>query len=60
MRVLSNPIVFRMLLVLFASGFGLWVAVLLLRRMRRIPSGCNPARGGHTNRLSLNDLWKRH
>ena len=36
MRVLSNPIVFRMLLVLFASGFGLWLAILLLRRMRRI------------------------
>jgi PAS domain S-box-containing protein len=35
-RVLSNPIVFRMLLVLFASGFGLWLAILLLRRMRRI------------------------
>jgi nitrogen fixation/metabolism regulation signal transduction histidine kinase len=34
--VLSNPIIFRMLLVLFISGFGFWLAVLLLRRMRRI------------------------
>jgi PAS domain-containing protein len=35
-RVLSNPVVVRMLVVLFASGFGFWVATLLLRRMRRI------------------------
>jgi PAS domain S-box-containing protein len=35
-KVLSNPIVFRMLLVLFVSGFGFWLAILLLRRMRRI------------------------
>jgi nitrogen fixation/metabolism regulation signal transduction histidine kinase len=34
--VLSNPIVFRMLAVLFISGFGFWLAILLLRRMRRI------------------------
>ena len=36
MRVLSNPIVARMAVVLFASGFAFWLATLLLRRMRRI------------------------
>ena len=36
MRMLSNPIVVRMAVVLFVSVFGLWVATLLLRRMRRI------------------------
>src|SRR5580692_9288856 len=36
MRMLSNPIVVRMAVVLFVSAFGLWVATLLLRRMRRI------------------------
>ena len=36
MRMLSNPIVVRMEVVLFVSAFGLWVATLLLRRMRRI------------------------
>lgn len=36
MKVLGNPIVFRMLVVLLVSGFAFWVAVLLLRRMRRI------------------------
>ena len=36
MRVLSNPIVVRMAVVLFVSGFGFWIATLLLRRMRRI------------------------
>jgi len=35
-KLLSNPIVVRMLVVLFVSGFGFWVATLLLRRMRRI------------------------
>jgi PAS domain-containing protein len=35
-RMLSNPIVVRMAVVLFVSAFGLWVATLLLRRMRRI------------------------
>ena len=34
--MLSNPIVVRMAIVLFVMGFGLWVATLLLRRMRRI------------------------
>jgi PAS domain-containing protein len=34
--MLSNPIVVRMAAVLFVSAFGLWVATLLLRRMRRI------------------------
>lgn len=36
MKLLSNPIMIRMLVVLFVSGFGFWVATLLLRRMRRI------------------------
>ena len=36
MKLLSNPVVVRMLVVLFVSGFGFWVATLLLRRMRRI------------------------
>jgi PAS domain-containing protein len=36
MKMLSNPIVVRMAVVLFVSAFGLWVATLLLRRMRRI------------------------
>jgi nitrogen fixation/metabolism regulation signal transduction histidine kinase len=35
-KLLSNPIMIRMLVVLFVSGFGFWVATLLLRRMRRI------------------------
>jgi len=35
-KLLSNPIVVRMAVVLFVSGFGFWVATLLLRRMRRI------------------------
>ncbi len=34
--MLSNPIVVRMAVVLFVSAFGLWLATLLLRRMRRI------------------------
>jgi PAS domain-containing protein len=34
--MLSNPIVVRMAVVLLVSAFGLWVATLLLRRMRRI------------------------
>ncbi len=36
MKILSNPIVVRMAIVLFVMGFGFWVATLLLRRMRRI------------------------
>ena len=36
MKLLSNPIVVRMLVVLFVSGFGFWMVTLLLRRMRRI------------------------
>ena len=36
MKLLSNPIVVRMAIVLFVSGFAFWVATLLLRRMRRI------------------------
>jgi PAS domain-containing protein len=35
-KLLSNPIVVRMLVVLFVSGFGFWMVTLLLRRMRRI------------------------
>src|SRR5277367_244703 len=35
-RMLSNPIVVRMVIVLFVMGFAFWVATLLLRRMRRI------------------------
>jgi nitrogen fixation/metabolism regulation signal transduction histidine kinase len=35
-RVLSNPIVVRMAIVLFAMGFSFWMATLLLRRMRRV------------------------
>ena len=36
MKLLSNPIVVRMAIVLFISAFGCWVATLLLRRMRRV------------------------
>ena len=36
LKLLSNPIVIRMAMVLFASGFAFWVATLLLRRMRRV------------------------
>ncbi len=36
MRMLSNPILVRMAIVLFATGFAFWVATLLLRRMRRL------------------------
>ena len=36
MKLLINPIVIRMAIVLFASGFTFWVATMLLRRMRRI------------------------
>jgi len=35
-KLLSNPIVVRMAIVLFISAFGCWVATLLLRRMRRV------------------------
>jgi PAS domain-containing protein len=35
-RTISNPIVVRMVVVLFVMGFAFWVATLLLRRMRRI------------------------
>ncbi len=36
MRVLSNPIVLRMAVLLFVMGFAFWMATLLLRRMRRL------------------------
>ncbi len=36
MKVLSNPIVLRMAILLLISGFALWMATLLLRRMRRM------------------------
>ena len=36
MKLLSNPIVVRMAVMLFITGFGCWVATLLLRRMRRV------------------------
>ena len=36
MRMLSNPIVVRMAVVLFAMALSFWIATLLLRRMRRI------------------------
>ena len=36
MRLLSNPIVLRMSVMLFITGFGCWMATLLLRRMRRV------------------------
>ena len=36
MKLLSSPIVVRMLVVLFVSGFAFWLATLLLRRMRRV------------------------
>jgi nitrogen fixation/metabolism regulation signal transduction histidine kinase len=35
-KVLSNPIVMRMLVMLFVTGFAFWVATILLRRMRRL------------------------
>jgi PAS domain-containing protein len=35
-KMLSNPIVVRMAIVLFAMGLSFWIATLLLRRMRRI------------------------
>jgi len=35
-RVLSNPMVFRMAVVLLVTGFAFWMAILLLRRMRRV------------------------
>jgi len=35
-RMLSNPIVVRMAVVLFAMALSFWIATLLLRRMRRI------------------------
>jgi PAS domain-containing protein len=35
-KLLSNPAVVRMAIVLFATGFAFWMATLLLRRMRRI------------------------
>jgi PAS domain S-box-containing protein len=34
--MLSNPIVVRMAIMLFATGFAFWIATLLLRRMRRL------------------------
>jgi len=35
-RLLSNPMVIRMAVVLFVMGFAFWVAAMLLRRMRRL------------------------
>jgi len=35
-KLLSNPAVVRMAIVLFATGFAFWLATFLLRRMRRI------------------------
>ena len=35
MKMLSNPVVLRMGVVLFVMGFAFWLATLLLRRMRR-------------------------
>jgi PAS domain-containing protein len=35
-KTLSNPIMVRMAIVLFSTGFAFWVATLLLRRMRRL------------------------
>ena len=36
MKLLSNPIVFRMTIALLVMGFAFWVATFLLRRMRRM------------------------
>ena len=36
MKLLSNPIMLRMALLLFVTGFAFWLATALLRRMRRI------------------------
>jgi nitrogen fixation/metabolism regulation signal transduction histidine kinase len=36
MKLLSNPIMLRMAILLFVTGFAFWVATALLRRMRRI------------------------
>ena len=36
MRLLSNPMVVRMAVVLFVMAFAFWLATMLLRRMRRI------------------------
>jgi len=35
-KLLSNPIVFRMTIALLVMGFAFWVATFLLRRMRRM------------------------
>jgi nitrogen fixation/metabolism regulation signal transduction histidine kinase len=35
-KMLSNPVVLRMGVVLFVMGFAFWLATLLLRRMRRL------------------------
>jgi PAS domain-containing protein len=35
-KILSNPIMIRMAIVLFLTGFAFWIATLLLRRMRRL------------------------
>jgi PAS domain-containing protein len=35
-KLLSNPIAVRMVLVLFVMGFAFWLATVLLRRMRRL------------------------
>ncbi len=36
MKLLSNPIMLRMAVLLFVTGFAFWLATALLRRMRRI------------------------
>jgi PAS domain-containing protein len=36
MKLLSNPIMLRMAVMLFVTGFAFWIATALLRRMRRI------------------------
>ena len=35
MKFITNPIVLRMVLLLFASGFCFFMAVMMIRRMRR-------------------------
>jgi nitrogen fixation/metabolism regulation signal transduction histidine kinase len=35
-KLLSNPMVIRMAVVLFVMGFAFWIATMLLRRMRRV------------------------
>jgi nitrogen fixation/metabolism regulation signal transduction histidine kinase len=35
-KLLSNPMVIRMAVVLFVMGFAFWIATMLVRRMRRV------------------------